>query len=467
MVSESINKPRRENLLWKLDFLESKAAVGQKKPRLKRTKLAVESIQRREKKSKTDVTSYQIDHEHDLQTALQLRKEIVYKKVYYWTRELLRAIKKVRQVENQKLSRKLKEARQKNENTTVDKLEAELQTLRTIDLADVASLQFFKKLQKSKVLHESGLLPSEPVRVSNEQTVGLIDESLRIIIMARLFKPKSIQLVLNQGIEGILAAVALASNTSYKKPKQEDKPNHEKSQNEFVPGEGQIGKQMPSDNSRSENSDPEALDEDEEEAFDSYKHLLANSDSESDSGVADQQEDFEYYNQISDLEPSEDDSQNSSDSPLPPQPYARQRAVLPALSNGYISPDSSSDIEEDEFFGGSSGPSNKSQSLSKAGKLIKKNRRGQRARQKIWEQKYGSSAAHVLKQKEEKRVKVLEDREKYLARVARRTERELSAQPIDFLATGQEKGKPIHPSWEAKKKTIQPVEFKGKRIVFD
>lgn len=69
----------------------------------------------------------------------------------------------------------------------------------------------------------------------------------------------------------------------------------------------------------------------------------------------------------------------------------------------------------------------------------KKNRRGQRARQAIWEKKYGQNAKHIKNPKKiEKPVVVNQEMDK------------------------------LHPSWEAKKKANLSIpEFKGKKIVFN
>lgn len=120
-------------------------------------------------------------------------------------------------------------------------------------------------------------------------------------------------------------------------------------------------------------------------------------------------------------------------------------AGLPLLTQGYIS-----------------GSEDEENTLENEVQPGRKNRRGQRARRKIWEQKFGQRANHVLKQQREveseRRVK--EQKRKCKA------ERELAAkkQKVDFALRA------IHPSWEARqkqKKAMEHVKFEGKKMKFD
>lgn len=132
---------------------------------------------------------------------------------------------------------------------------------------------------------------------------------------------------------------------------------------------------------------------------------------------------------------------------------------LPRLASGYFS--GASDDEEDV-------------DNDKAVKELvaaRKNRRGQRARQKIWEQKYGRKANHI--QHENRRVASERER-KQKEFEERQRRRELKAQTA---AAALNDDKPesmntnkLHPSWEARKMMEQKqkdVKFTGKKISFD
>ncbi|KAG7662258.1 BUD22 [[Candida] subhashii] len=154
-----------------------------------------------------------------------------------------------------------------------------------------------------------------------------------------------------------------------------------------------------------------------------------------------------------------------------------EKYKLPELASGYFSggSDDEDDVEEDKVV--------------KALTTHRKNRRGQRARQKIWEQKYGKEAKHVKAEKEryetdkQRRQIEFEERER-----KRELKRKLAEQPTGANMTpmGERSSasatptptpqpqpaaeKKIHPSWEAKRlaeEKLKNVKFQGKKITFD
>lgn len=162
---------------------------------------------------------------------------------------------------------------------------------------------------------------------------------------------------------------------------------------------------------------------------------------------------------------------------LPPMKTGSS-TFLPSLMGGYISNSESeaSDID--------------------VAPPVKKNRRGQRARQAIWEKKYKENAKHVGQQKQGrddgwdmKRGAVGDDDagpwKKGVGNPLRRTGKpprnpeSSGSNAIELVRTRRDapppKPKvddsgPLHPSWEAAKKakeTAQKIEFKGKKVVFD
>lgn len=131
---------------------------------------------------------------------------------------------------------------------------------------------------------------------------------------------------------------------------------------------------------------------------------------------------------------------------------------LPELATGYFSggSDDEEDVDNDKVV--------------KEATTARKNRRGQRARQKIWEQKYGSKANHV--QQENKRIASERER-KQQEFEERQRKRDLKAKALDSQdGTKHNPTNPnkLHPSWEARKLAEQKqkdIKFSGKKITFD
>ena len=99
--------------------------------------------------------------------------------------------------------------------------------------------------------------------------------------------------------------------------------------------------------------------------------------------------------------------------------------------------------------------------VRKADKTVKRNRKGQRARQQMWEKVHGKSAKHLVKRAKEYTSKDNNEIKKLKSNNVK------SQQP-----TKQTKKEEIlHPSWQAmKKRRLQEtmkVEFKGEKIRFD
>ncbi|GAA5986853.1 hypothetical protein JCM10908_000922 [Rhodotorula pacifica] len=169
-------------------------------------------------------------------------------------------------------------------------------------------------------------------------------------------------------------------------------------------------------------------------------------------------------------------------------------SFLPSLAAGYISY-SDSDGEEARWI---------KDEERKDQKDKRKNRRGQRARQAIWEKKYGSAAAHVVKANGGKPVPLAKVKEQK----AKRAERQRNAPPAaapqphqsaptsngdaaprrhqfqepkadigwkkrEEVKAAEAAAEKVHPSWEAKRKAAEALKQsaamkpQGKKITFD
>lgn len=175
------------------------------------------------------------------------------------------------------------------------------------------------------------------------------------------------------------------------------------------------------------------------------------------------------YDHAADLSLADQPSPTASPSPEPQKaPAPKKSSFLPSLTmGGYIS-GSGSDIDDDIDV------------------APKKNRRGQRARQQIWEKKFGTKAKHLHGQKPKRNEgwdpkRGATDRgERPGRRSGKPGEKSASdrrpttanSQPIgDVKVNHRDDSGPIHPSWEAAKKAKEAkaavVAFQGKKVTFD
>ncbi|CAK9436300.1 uncharacterized protein LODBEIA_P08580 [Lodderomyces beijingensis] len=250
------------------------------------------------------------------------------------------------------------------------------------------------------------------------------------------------------------------------------------------------------DESGSSDEEVEEAEEDAEAAFEKYAeydNLVGASDAEDDDNDDALNPEINY-NEVTDEEPSDDESgSDSSDSAddffeqeeeqeEPPRKKTKKEKQsaeaeynLPELATGYYSGGS-----DDEDENGNVDNDRVVKELT----LARKNRRGQRARQKIWAKKYGKEAKHVKKDQEkvkserETRQREYEERQRkreLRAKLAAEREKPTGAnmEPLGerkSVATSNEAEKSIHPSWEAKKQAeakMKNVKFQGKKITFD
>ena len=270
---------------------------------------------------------------------------------------------------------------------------------------------------------------------------------------------------------------------------------------EDLDNESESGSENESE-SESGQEDEEDIDlEKEYDNFAIYDNLVEGSDDESEEQVPDLDPNVNY-NEVTDEEPSDesasedDDDEEDSESEEssaddffeeePPtkkqkkQTKVEEKYKLPELATGYFS--GGSDDEDDDVD---------NDKVVKEITTQRKNRRGQRARQKIWAKKYGKEAAHVKKNQQ----RIASEREqRQLEYEERQRKRELKAKLLaekqqtgaNALPLGERKAgttsistptptppaepKGMHPSWEAKKlekEKMKNIKFQGKKVVFD
>jgi hypothetical protein len=166
---------------------------------------------------------------------------------------------------------------------------------------------------------------------------------------------------------------------------------------------------------------------------------------ESDTEQSDEEEEDDHDHE------EEDEAQSISPRPT------KKKALLPALSTGYI-PASDSDSDPDEEY----------KSFAPV-KKIRKNKRGQRARQAIWEKKYGRAARHLNPNPQEKEIP---RSKKPRERGGEGKSRDEKPSSVEVVETVVKKVNDPHPSWVAKQRLREQQKamataIKPQKILFD
>lgn len=262
------------------------------------------------------------------------------------------------------------------------------------------------------------------------------------------------------------------------------------------------GKGVSENNDGESDLEEEEEDESEEESnandfekYAVYDNLVAASDDEDQTADLDPEVN---YNEVTDEEPSESESDIESDIE-DDKPVEPTKKVKKAKKDDFFEDDGESDDDSEDDFetkynlpelatGYISGGSDDENFNVDNDRVVKqatsqrKNRRGQRARQKIWEKKFGKQAKHRQKEiaevENDRKRRQLEFEERELKRQQRAKEAmENAPSGSNLTPIGNRKDaqahaatKEEHPSWIAKKQAeekLKNVKFTGKKITFD
>lgn len=400
---------------------------------------------------------------------------------------LVAALRHAAGLERQKHSRRKKTAQSKKDTKAIARLEAEYVHLKGLDLEKVAGLHLRKTIGKVKSLRDSGCMPDNIGEVEKGP-----QDAMLLNVKGRLFKVDAVRKVVDETIDELKEIVTKDEGVpDPKKGERKKKAKVEDNEEDASVQDGEYdsdaftaldaliaapssgdddseaslsdGHRPPSEED-AETGDEEDLDDSDDESVSDPAdpmafHNFSSDDEESDNGSA--------------SEPEQGSFTSESDSPSVPVPKTKRKAAsaelkpttgsafLPALSHPtYISGSDSeaSDIEAEI--------------------APKKNRRGQRARQKIWEQKFKDKAKHVVKQERDrgwdaKRGAVGErgGRGGKRGMVGRGPEKSgANEMPLGQKKTKRDDVGALHPSWLAakaakeKKMDVKPM---GKKVVFD
>ncbi|PHH87918.1 hypothetical protein CDD83_8233 [Cordyceps sp. RAO-2017] len=434
--------------------------------------------------------------------------------------DLFRALKAAKGFERQRLSKRLRDDALPADRKL--RLEREVAVLKSLDLHQTARAHLTFSLLKVKSIAGSPDLP-EPLRAGVPKP-DLPDEERAALhnVTSGLYNRGPVKQAVDQAVAAVCRALSVPLPGKAKRPRkgkgtddEEGFANPEPPQTSPQgPSSAKQGQESPNEESEFEgfesdvdepgsvmgqpNSEEEA---DEETAFSKYDQLLGSSsedeDDDDDDGldedVVKKLKGTEKVN-LDDISVSgssvdtddEQDSASSSRSPSPPPATTRQvdgkkgtKAVkiasardstfLPSLIGGYVSgSESASEIEDAK----------------------PKKRRGQRARQAIWEKKFGASAKHLRKQSQKggrdsgwdmrrgavngeeqgRRTPWKKGVRNPLATYANSPDQAGPVRRPEPKATKRDDEGSLHPSWAAKKKAQdahKSVAFSGQKVVFE
>ncbi|RMJ27179.1 Cellular morphogenesis protein [Aspergillus sp. HF37] len=405
---------------------------------------------------------------------------------------LSRALRTARGFERQKLGRREQKAKSEKNHDLLDRVGEEIRALKSLEYHATAEKYLFKQLVKTKRIVES------PAFLEFKQKRNIITtgpaSAAEANVTARLFKTKPMQ----NATAGLMAGVRglLGLEDGLGKPgagsgggvagKEGDVGKNQEKPARPDQGNERIARSQPEGSSEGEEEDEwEGIATDDKDDDDvDYSHFdarLAPSDSDSEAEEAN----------IPPPQHTDTDTDPTSHTPSPPpkKPKTKAKATQPAApptSTTFLP-----SLSMGGYFSGSESESDAEDLDDDAAAPRRKNRMGQQARRALWEKKFGQRANHVKKQKKDENAS--RDRGWDLRRGAtgpegdrRKTrgkggvgggggdgrmdkmqQRHSAAAPKRNV---QEDNKPLHPSWEAKRKSKeQPstAAFQGKRVVFD
>ncbi|KAK4901690.1 hypothetical protein LTR27_001462 [Elasticomyces elasticus] len=406
-------------------------------------------------------------------------------KLQHGTVKLGHAFKVAKGFERQKLSRRRKNAAKESNAKDVQRIDAEAAAVKTLDTSLCARVYLYKLLTKIKAVAESQSLPPEVRKVPTLST-----DTAVLNVHARLCNSNPVK----EALPAVLKDIEQALGVKIAKENVPNKKRVRAKDHEADEGQQKEKRQARvKDVSDSGGEEEVSLPDDDasDVGLSRFDGRLAPSDDEDD--IDDEDLDVETierrlqaegiaqkgskalsrkYDPAADLEVSDDDDEMASPSPEPRKaPALKKSSFVPSLSmGGYIS-GSGSDVEDID-------------------EKPRKNRRGQRARQQIWEKKYGAKAQHLQNQTgsqsrdqgwDPKRGATDASERRGKEKPSDRSVREEPRKPRDLAAkqsTAEVKVKhrddegSLHPSWMAakiakEKKAAAPIAFQGKKITFD
>ncbi|KAI0953322.1 hypothetical protein AcW1_007570 [Taiwanofungus camphoratus] len=332
-------------------------------------------------------------------------------KLHHGTREVRKAVKKVKTFETQKLVKRLKSLRTQNPGAKdIADLEAQLEALKHVDHEPIANLALKTKLNKDLLLSE---IPEVQAAIKTELTNKSISPTPAGTptsrVKSRLLSSKTVAVEVRSVIDGLREVIKPISDAAEdedgindselaeearkaKKIRLADLEESQSSGDDVGSDDGEEHGRAGSEPIR--RGDQESGDEWESGSLDDTACLPGDTGGPSgnDSTLTSDEEDAEVSLELD--KPSVPLNKKSPKGFVAPNSLkgkselnSAESTFLPSLSVGFTRGDSdASDWSDGD--------------ADLANDMPKKNRRGQRARRAIWEKKYGKNANHVKKQRE-------------------------------------------------------------------
>lgn len=413
---------KSENLIGQIDLLE--AQLEEREPRLFQTKFLL----KRKKKLEEEET----DKDEIRQQLVELKQKLVDRKVHHSYKVIKKQVKQALKLESLKVQKRKSKSPEK-----AKKIDNEADELKKFDSETLAQLIILRNIKK-------GFLSTKRSRENPPDALSptLVNEVLQLKdefndvqndIFGRLCKQSGVQSAIEDFKSSVNAVMAGQPSSKGERVQQN---NNSKSEKSKVKEEDTQTKKPNAKETMGQGA------EDDEEPSDSDSESESDSGSESEAEHPDRVAGAKYM----DISGSEDEGDDFLES---------AEGNLPALQMGYVS---GSDDDDDVRF--------ENDKVVKELTSGRKNRRGQRARRKIWEAKYGSKAKHLVKERKEQQEKLQKKQERRQRRdefaAKAKAEKEHKKQQAQ-----EQSNKPLHPSWQAKKQTNVVAQFKGQKKKFD
>lgn len=329
----------------------------------------------------------------------------------------------------------------KKPESEIQDCEAQLEALKTTDHHAAGSTVFYSKIKKDKVLAQHDAVKSAvESKLADTLLAAAPAGSPTAKVHARLLSSKTLAAEAASAVQALRALVQPPTEVE----NVEGRDNEEEAEVKDAPAQQRkLKKVKTSQQSQAASAGPTPGNDNQAAEADGWESGTVDEDGDGwESGTVDGGD--------SDAGDSDADERPPPKKAKPATPAAAGVAgssqFLPSLAVGFIPGSDDSDVEEIED-------------------KPKKNRRGQRARQAIWEKKYGRNANHKQKERDvaqEKRRQWEERAQKRAAAAAAWEQRE--------RIEAQVQARPLHPSWEAKKKLKDKeaaiVPSQGKKLVF-
>ncbi|KAJ4299298.1 hypothetical protein N0V90_004542 [Kalmusia sp. IMI 367209] len=434
--------------------------------------------------------------------SLARRKKLCTQRIAAAQKPLVAALRHAASLERQKHSRRKKTAQSKKDVKEVARIDAEYAHLKSMDLEKVAEQHLRKTIGKVKSLRENEAIPESVKQIEK----GNDDERL-LSVKSRLFRVDAVRKVVEQAIVDLkeivgagAAAVKVEATKDAVKGDKRKKAKIQEGEEEESPAEYAIYDSDAFAALDTLIAAPSSADEDSEASLSDGHRPPSIEDSESENeegsegdlsddakivggnGGALAFHDFSNDEESSDVSKSDTDEDSDvgsafdSDEDIIPLSKTKRKALDPktAADSKFLPT-----LSHAAYFSGSESEASDIETEI----APRKNRRGQKARQKIWEQKFKDKAKHLQKEDrsqgwDPKRGAVADGQGRYGGRGGKNgpprgrgpEKSGANEQPLGPKKTKRDDTGTLHPSWQAAKAAKEKkldMKPQGKKVVFD